>query len=240
MLITGLLDELIEVREGKSQLNFRLHPLHHLALNTYTVLASAYKIRASDVFALHSEVGGLSWEALSMSRISAAYSLFLAASTYHLFCFESSLLAAVANFWTSAGESLLALAKSSAWDSHGKCGFPVLNLSPLAEHKCSKCSLLESCEAAATWKRLKDPTDFTLDIWDFDVRLTHNDVDFKNWANKSASGTEDLGYIDQWRMDIFQLGVHCLLYGGFLAGICYGPHSHWTNHIRSALNYEGG
>ncbi|KAG5246065.1 protein SET DOMAIN GROUP [Salix suchowensis] len=187
MLITGLLDELIEVREGKSQLNFRLHPLHHLALNTYTVLASAYKIRASDVFALHSEVGGLSWEALSMSRISAAYSLFLAASTYHLFCFESSLLAA----------------------------------------------------AAATWKRLKSHR-FHLDIWDFDVRLTHNDVDFKNWANKSASGTEDLGYIDQWRMDIFQLGVHCLLYGGFLAGICYGPHSHWTNHIRSALNYEGG
>ncbi|KAJ6774062.1 PROTEIN SET DOMAIN GROUP 41 [Salix purpurea] len=278
MLITGLLDELIEVREGKSQLNFRLHPLHHLALNTYTVLASAYKIRASDLFALHSEVGGLSWEALSMSRISAAYSLFLAASTYHLFCFESSLLASVANFWTSAGESLLALAKSSAWDSLGKCGFPVLNLSPLAEHNCSKCSLLESFAVNSSFGQdqtrkadldsvtnrfldcfgsllqkvwgfliqgcrylevFKDPTDFTLDIWDFDVRLTHNDVDFKNWANKSASGTEDLGYIDQWRMDIFQLGVHCLLYGGFLAGICYGPHSHWTNHIRSALNYEG-
>ncbi|KAJ6412495.1 hypothetical protein OIU84_005529 [Salix udensis] len=233
MLITGLLDELLEVREGKSQLNFRLHPLHHLALNTYTVLASAYKIRASDVFALHSEVGGLSWEALSMSRISAAYSLFLAASTYHLFCFESSLLASVANFWTSAGESLLALAKSSAWDSLGKCGFPVLNLSSLAEHKCSKCSLLESFEVNLSFGQ--DQTRKA----DLDSVTNSNDVDFKNWANKSASGTEDLGYIDQWRMDIFQLGVHCLLYGGFLAGICYGPHSHWTNHIRSALNYEG-
>ncbi|KAF9682759.1 hypothetical protein SADUNF_Sadunf05G0141900 [Salix dunnii] len=253
MLITGLLDELLEVREGKSQLNFRLHPLHHLALNSYTVLASAYKIRASNLLALHSEVGGLSWEALNMYRISAAYSLFLAASTYRLFCFESSLLASVANFWASAGESLLALAKSSAWDSLGNCGFPVLNLSPLAEHKCSKCSLLESFEVNLSFGQdqirkadfdsvsnrfldcfgsllqkvwgfliqgcrylevFKDPTDFTLDIWDFDVRFTHNDVDFNCWANKSASEIEDLGYVDQWRMNIFKLGVHCLLYGG--------------------------
>lgn len=283
MLITGLLDEQLEVREGKSQLNFRLHALHHLALNTYTVLASAYKIRASDLFSLHSEVGGLPWEALSMSRISAAYSLLLATATYHLFCFESSLLVSVANFWTSAGESLLALAKSSAWDSLGKCGFPVLNLSPLAKHKCSKCSLLESFEVNLSFgqdhirkagfdsvssrfldcigsllqevwgfliqgdrylKMFKDPTDFSwlgksLDIWDFDAELTHNDVDFNCWTNKSVSGIEALGYTDQWRINTFQLGVHCLLYGGFLAGICYGPHSHWSSHIRSALNYEG-
>uniref|UniRef100_A0A6M2F2J3 SET domain-containing protein n=1 Tax=Populus davidiana TaxID=266767 RepID=A0A6M2F2J3_9ROSI len=283
MLVTGLLDEQLEVREGKSQLNFRLHPLHYLALNTYTILASAYKIRASDLFSLHSEVGGLSWEALSMSRISAAYSLLLATATYHLFCFESSLLASVANFWTSAGESLLALAKSSAWDSLGKCGFPVLNLSPLAKHKCSKCSLLESFEVNLSFgqdqirkagfdsvssrfldcigsllqevwgfliqgdrylKMFKDPTDFrwlgkSLDIWDFDAELSHNDVDFNCWTNKSVSGIEALGYTDQWRINTFQLGVHCLLYGGFLAGMCYGPHSHWSSHIRSALNYEG-
>nr|TKS03648.1 protein SET DOMAIN GROUP 41 isoform X1 [Populus alba] len=283
MLITGLLDEQLEVREGKSQLNFRLHPLHHLALNTYTILASAYKIRASDLFCLHSEVGGLSLEALSMSRISAAYSLLLATSTYHLFCFESSLLVSVANFWTSAGESLLALAKSSAWDSLGKCGFPVLNRSPLAMHKCSKCSLLESFEVNLSFgqdqirkagfdsvsssfldcigsllqevwgfliqgdrylKMFKDPTGFSwlgksLDIWDFDAELSHNDVDFNCWTNKSVSGIEALGYTDQWRINTFQLGVHCLLYGGFLAGICYGPHSHWMSHIRGALNYEG-
>ncbi|KAL9357668.1 hypothetical protein Peur_050921 [Populus x canadensis] len=283
MLITGLLDEQLEVREGKSQLNFRLHPLHHLALNTYTILASAYKIRASDLFSLHSEVGGLPWEALSMSRISAAYSLLLATATYHLFCFESSLLVSVANFWTSAGESLLALGKSSAWDSLGKCGFPVLNLSPLAKHKCSKCSLLESFEVNLSFgqdqirkagfdsvssrfldcigsllqevwgfliqgdrylKMFKDPTDFSwlgksLDIWDFDAELTRNDVDFNCWTNKSVSGIEALGYTDQWRINTFQLGVHCLLYGGFLAGICYGPHSHWSSNIRSALNYEG-
>ncbi|XP_011044236.1 PREDICTED: protein SET DOMAIN GROUP 41 isoform X2 [Populus euphratica] len=280
MLINGLLDEQLEVREGKSQLNFRLHPLHHLALNTYTILASAYKIRASDLFSLHSEVGGLSWEALSMSRNSAAYSLLLATATRHLFCFESSLLVSVANFWTSAGESLLSLAKSSAWDSLGKCGFPVLNLSPLAKHKCSKCSLLESFEVNLSFgqdqirkagfdsvssrfldcigsllrevwgfliqgnrylKMFKDPTDFSwlgksVDIWDFD---THNDVDFNCWTNQSVSGIEALGNSEQWRTNSFQLGVHCLLYGGFLAGICYGPHSHWSSHIRSALSYEG-
>jgi SET and MYND domain-containing protein len=92
-------------------------------------------------------------------------------------------------------------------------------------------------------KMFKDPTGFSwlgksLDIWDFDAELTHNDVDFNCWANKSVSGIEALGY-NHWRINTFQLGVHCLLYGGFLAGICYGPHSHWSSHIRSALNYEG-
>ncbi|KAJ6954049.1 hypothetical protein NC652_005701 [Populus alba x Populus x berolinensis] len=72
LLITGLLDEHSEVREGKSPLNFRLHSVHHLALSTYTTLASAYTVMA-------------------------AYSLLLVAATYHLFCFESFLIASVAN-----------------------------------------------------------------------------------------------------------------------------------------------
>ncbi|KAL3572689.1 hypothetical protein D5086_026593 [Populus alba] len=55
LLITGLLDEHSEVREGKSPLNFRLHSVHHLALSTYTTLASAYTVCASDLFALHSQ-----------------------------------------------------------------------------------------------------------------------------------------------------------------------------------------
>ncbi|CAK7346765.1 unnamed protein product [Dovyalis caffra] len=277
MLNTGLRDDELEAREGKSQLNFRLHSLHHLALNTYTTLASAYKIRANDLYALHSEVGGHSLEVLSMSRISAAYSLLLAAATYHLFCFESSLIASVANFWANAGESLLALARSSAWDSLGECGLPVLNLSSLAKHNCSKCScnlylgqdetqkadfdsissrfldcissllqkvwgfLIQGC---CYLKMFKVPTDFSwlgksLDMWDFDAHLTHNDLDFNCWTNESISGVEALGYTDQCRINIFQLGAHCLLYGGFLAGICHGPHSHWISHIRCTLDYEG-
>jgi SET and MYND domain-containing protein len=66
--MTGLLDEHSEAREGKSPLKFRLHYVHHLALNTYTTLASAYTVRASDLFALHSEVSGHPLEVLSMSR----------------------------------------------------------------------------------------------------------------------------------------------------------------------------
>ncbi|KAG6784030.1 hypothetical protein POTOM_009713 [Populus tomentosa] len=68
LLSTGLLDEHSEAREGKSPLNFRLHSVHRLALSTDTTLTSAYAVRASDLFALHSEVSGHPLEVLSMSR----------------------------------------------------------------------------------------------------------------------------------------------------------------------------
>ncbi|KAK4859291.1 hypothetical protein QYF36_002859 [Acer negundo] len=140
LLNQGLLCELSETGEGKVVLNLRLHPLHHLALNAYTTLASAYKIRSSDLLALDSDL-----EAFNMSRTSAGYSLLLAGATDHLFQSESSLIASAANFWVSAGESLLTLARSSGWNFFVKPGKLVSN-SSLETHKCSKCSLMDRLE----------------------------------------------------------------------------------------------
>ncbi|KAF2291136.1 hypothetical protein GH714_020314 [Hevea brasiliensis] len=123
MLILGILDEPSEKKEGKVQLDIKLHPLHHIALNAYITLASAYKMTG------------------------AAYSLLLAAATHHLFSFETSLIVSVANFWTSAGESLLTYARSSAWDLFVKQELTGSKLLSLRNHKCSKCSLLDRFEA---------------------------------------------------------------------------------------------
>lgn len=38
---------------------------------------------------------------------------------------------------------------------------------------------------------------------------------------------------------IFQLGVHCIVYGGILASICYGNNSYLTCHAQNILDHEG-
>ena len=88
-----------------------LHPLHYLSLNAYPTLASTYKVRASDFWYAPSEVDLNQFEAFDMSRASAAYSLLLAGATHHLFNSESSQIAFVANFWSSAGESVISCQK---------------------------------------------------------------------------------------------------------------------------------
>ncbi|GLU16511.1 hypothetical protein SLE2022_329420 [Rubroshorea leprosula] len=138
------------------ELNFKLHPLHHLALNSYTTLASAYKVRSSDLLALILETDKHHMEAFDMSRASAAYSLLLAGATHHLFCSESSLIASAANYWASAGDSLITLAKSSSGNLFVKSRLPI---SALSKHKCFKCSLIDIFDANLVLRQGKS-TDF--------------------------------------------------------------------------------
>ncbi|KAJ0087170.1 hypothetical protein Patl1_08047 [Pistacia atlantica] len=145
LLTQGLQVEKLESKAGKLQLNFRLHPLNRLSLNAYTTLASAYKVWSIDLLTLCSDTDGHQWEAFNMSRSSVAYSLLLAGATDHLFRSESSLIASAANFWANAGESLLTLARSSAWNLIVKSGLSASKFS-LQKSKCSNCSLIDRLE----------------------------------------------------------------------------------------------
>jgi hypothetical protein len=273
ILSRGLLyKQKLEGREVKSQPTFKLHPLHYLSLNAYTTLASAYKVRASDLLALYSKMDGHLLEALDLKRTSAAYSLLLAGATHHLFQSESSLIASTANFWTSAGESLLTLPRSSVWSEFGKKGLRVANLSSLSKYICSKCSLMENFKAILYHRQPQNAdfegissefldcvTNITQKVWSFLIhgcqflRVFKDPIDFgwlgtmkysgtsvephlSSTAVDSYHGTEGSVSICEAHMYIFQLGVHCLLYGGYLASICYGRHSHLTDHIRSILD----
>ncbi|KAK3021229.1 hypothetical protein RJ639_045130 [Escallonia herrerae] len=273
VLTHGLLDELSEPKEEKSHQKSRLHPLHHLSLNAYTTLASAYKTRANDLLALDSDKPERQLFSLDMSRNSAAYSLLLAGATHHLFLSEPSLISSVANFWASAGESLLNLGKSSVWNLFVKAQFPVPEFSSFRIENCCNYVLMDKCEAlfdssqphcaeldAMSRDLLCCITKIVPKIWTF---LTHkhcylelvkdpidsgwlgtvkssNEVDF--YANASSSGLhkskfryELEGNVSQERMIIFQLAVHCLLYGGVLANVCYGQDSYLIRSIRSHL-----
>lgn len=278
ILMLGL-DEQLEIGEGKQHSKFILHPLHHLSLIAYTTLASAYKVRGSDLLCVGSEINLDQFEAFDMSRISAAYSLLLAGATHHLFKFESSLIASIANFWTGAGESLLSLTRNSGWNKFVELGLVVSKLPSIRMLKCSKCSLMVRFRACISngqiksadfetvsneflhcvshitqkvWSVLvygcnfmrscKDPINFSW-LWSTKNSIT---VDIGPHGNKTNTGNtresennihicEGKAYNDHVVNDVFLLSVHCLTYGGLLASICYGPHSHLSCHVQNIL-----
>ncbi|GFP80168.1 protein set domain group 41 [Phtheirospermum japonicum] len=120
--------------EPKSPQKPKLHIFHHLSLNAYTTLASAYKVRANDLLALNYEVERQNLEAFNMHKTSVAYSLLLAGGAHHLFTFESALIATAASFWTNAGESILGFARSPLWDSFLSRSLTRMDLSSVLEN----------------------------------------------------------------------------------------------------------
>lgn len=266
VLAQGLPDEQLECKEGKSKTSYWLHPLHNLSLNAYTTLGSAYKTRASDLLALFSETDEHLFEAFNMSRISVAYSLMLAGAAQHLFHHETSLIASVANFWISAGESLLTFARSSAWSEFVEWGMPALNLSSIEEHRCSKCSLADKLKTIqlhrqAQYADFEDTTSeflvcvtyFTQQVWSYLVRNCRYlrsikdpidfgwladtkhynvlEIDFHSCGTGIGSNRGIGGNISEFelqeqssskRIHMYQLGFHCVLYGGYLASMCFG------------------
>lgn len=254
---------LMQGSEGKLHYKFMMHPLHHLSLNVYTTLASAYKVRANDLLSVDSETDLKQLKAFSMSRTSAAYSLLLAGAVHHLFNSESSLIASVANFWTSAGESLLSLTRNPGWSKLVKSGFDVSHLAFVTKFKCSKCSLMDIFRASISNGELKGTdfenvsneflhcvSDITTKVWGFLVqgcqflKLCKDPINF-SWPRPSTLKSdnsicicEQQAYTDETVEHIFQLSGHCLAYGGLLAYICYGPHSHLVSHVQNILDSE--
>ncbi|GAB4861108.1 hypothetical protein Ancab_036266 [Ancistrocladus abbreviatus] len=267
MLMLGLADEQLARNKGSSAVDFRLSPLHHLALNAYTTLCSAFKVRAAH------HVSSMQSEAFNMSKASTAYCMVLAGATHHLFLCEPSLIASAGIFWTSAGESLLCLARSSFWNAL------VPNLSYGSSHKCINCQLLDKFEAKFYCTQTQNAqfdeissqflncvSIITPMVWSFLVQGCNylkdivNPINF-NWlkamrasyvgdsctqsccnelfSSHTAQGNiiryNEQGPASNERMSLFQLGVHCLLYGGYLSGICYG-HSHATWYINKLLD----
>ncbi|KAJ0265175.1 SET domain-containing protein [Hirschfeldia incana] len=137
--------------------SLRLHPSHHVALHAYITLASAYRIRSIDS---ETDLG----RAFEMSRIGAAYSLFLAGVSHHLVFADLSFAISAANFWTRAGESLLELACKFLMESSGeyddvkcsKCLMLVENHRDIKENinQILKCAVTDSDSSQVTWSFL--------------------------------------------------------------------------------------
>lgn len=221
------------------RLIIRLHPQHHLSLNCYTTLASAYKVRAMDENHLV--------YALKMNRFSAAYSLLLAVLTHNLFLSESSLIKSVSYFWIGAGEAVLNVARTLASNSG----------SDFRRCKCSSCGLIDMLEANfdhghcpnkvldISMEFLNCISDITRKVWRFLVHgngyleVVKDRVELR-WLETvkfvGNNGRDPEGIME--RGELFGLSGHCLLYGGILANISGGHDSHLSCYVRR-LVYDG-
>ncbi|KAF5444560.1 hypothetical protein F2P56_033684 [Juglans regia] len=87
-------------------------------------------------------------------------------------------------------------------------------------------------------RAVKDPIEFS---W-LGTRKDSSTRDIQPHLGSSAvvsyHGDEGSFSVCEAHTCIFQVGVHCLLYGGYLACICYGQHSNLITHIRNILDPE--
>lgn len=261
LLTERVLDEDFAVKAGYKQ-KFLLQPLHHLSLNAYITLASAYRIHSSQLVASQIQAVALVSKTLEFGRISGAYSLLLAGAVHHLFRSESSLMASAATFWVTAGESLLSLSRNSAWSIFSEKSQTARSL--VTEPHACRCSLMKKVMVRPFWnpavyadfenisgdfmgciavltkmiwgflargshylQAVKDPVDFgwlgTVEIvneYNFGAHLDDTGLDF--YCERDQTYKLHASYDQERRPLLFQLGVHCLMYGGLLWSICYG------------------
>ncbi|ESQ33276.1 hypothetical protein EUTSA_v10003905mg [Eutrema salsugineum] len=195
--------------------HLRLHPSHHVALHAYITLATAYRIRSVD-----SEADMR--KAFDMSRISAAYSLLLSGVSHHLFSAEPSFAISAANFWKSAGESLLDLARKFSMESYREY-----------DVKCTKCLMLETgnshSEIIENCRQiLRCLSDISQHAWSFlnrDCPYLQNFKSPVDFSFKMTNGEREESSEDQ-RISVLLLSFHCLLYADLLTGLCYDRKSH--------------
>ncbi|XP_015073771.1 protein SET DOMAIN GROUP 41 [Solanum pennellii] len=58
-------------------------------------------------------------------------------------------------------------------------------------------------------------------------------------ADKTDSGLEAEDNHNEIRVNLFLLGIHCLIYGAFLSTVCFGPNSPLMSKVGSLLSVEG-
>ncbi|XP_072969435.1 protein SET DOMAIN GROUP 41 [Typha angustifolia] len=244
---------------------FILHPLHYLSLKAYMTLASAYRLRAQGLCStdLHIENN---YKTFKMSRAAAAYSLLLAGATHRLLLSESSFIAVTSHFLVSAGETTLNLVRSSTWQSSGQRyeSNSSFNLVSCYEFNLRKGSLpwfefkLMSMQFAGCistmllycWpfliegflylEKIKNPFDLSwLDMAMLQAQcsLGEGTTTFSTCKCFACDYQSDVFLEDKVKC-LYQLAIHLLSYGGYLASICYGPQCYLVDHARDLLKVE--
>ncbi|XP_057772791.1 protein SET DOMAIN GROUP 41-like [Salvia miltiorrhiza] len=210
----------------------KLHPFNHLSINACLSLASAYRVRASDLLALNLELeGNHKLEALNMHKTSCAYYLLVAGIVNHFYAYEPSSVVGAANLWIEAGASLLNLAGNFLWDDDLQVEslFLVLECDGCRDvHKFERCQKrqLDKCSAkiaSNVWCFLATESNF--------LKFIENPIDFRWLKSRAASEVSDADsglqvekciHHHEIKMDLLLLSTHCSRYAAILSSICHG------------------
>lgn len=250
-LTEGLLNQHLEQPKGAPDIYVKLSPLHYLSLNAYTTLISTYKIRAclsiGDVH-LQSRTSA----AYSLLLAGATHHLFLSepsliasAATFWIDAGQSLLSFGRSPSWNSfangQSQSLSAVSDVNCprcslmnkFESHFFSTQTQNKVFHYISSEFRKCLsiiipkvwsfLIEDCKY---FKDVKDPFDFS---WIQAMRTSentksqHDELHLCHEAeNGELSDSVSVTKSIDVRTAIYQLGVHCSLYGSYLSSICYG------------------
>lgn len=96
------------------------------------------------------------------------------------------------------------------------------------------CHFLRSCKHPINFSCLTSTIKSASTV-DLETCVNKTDMCYTLKSECSICMCDEQTYTDDSVACIFQLGVHCLVYGGLLASICYGPHSHLVCHVQNVL-----
>lgn len=255
MLAENLMSDLQQ--EELSRRKYILHPLHHICLNTFMTLASAYRFRALklNTDSLH---GGNSGAVFRMTKAAAAYSFVLAGATHHLFLSECSFMTPLSHFLLSSGQFMLDFVEcikgetrknaSEAKFNFASCSINFASCS--ANHDSMQFHQFRStCEefgkhmlslSLQCWpylaqslpclEKIKNPVDFS---WLGTAIFQSLHLSEEDSANISCTDGP-AAFIEEQEC-ILSLAVCCITYCKYLASICYSPQHYLADHAKDLL-----
>ncbi|XP_062023315.1 protein SET DOMAIN GROUP 41-like [Rosa rugosa] len=254
VLTQGLSDNQQEGNEEKSELTYWLNPLHHLSLNAYPTLASVTSAAYSLLLA-----------GATHHLFNSESSLVVNVAHFWTIAGDSLLNLAKSSLWSEINRWDLPVSDHLELYRIAKYKCPKCSLMDKFETYSFHDPVKHADFEHASREFLDCVTNLTQKVWYFLVQgcrylgLCKNPIDFcwldtskyssecevltqstgTNCGNKrSFSGSEAEEDTNQLRMYILYLGVHCLLYGEFLASICYGRYSHLTCYVHNILDRE--
>lgn len=252
MLSENLMNDLQQ--EELSPRKYILHPLHHISVSSFMILASAYRCSAfkSSTDNLHGENCDFIFR---MTKAAAAYSIVLAGATHHLFLSECSFVTLLSHFLLSTGQSILDFAECIKGETRKNMPEAIFSFASCSTNSAKHDSVRYNQFRSTCEKFGKPLLSLSLQCWPFlaqglpCLEKIKNPIDFSwlgpaifqafqlseedsfNLSGKHAPAT----LIEQQKECILSLAVCCITYSKYLASICYGPEHYLANRAKDLL-----
>uniref|UniRef100_A0A0E0P959 SET domain-containing protein n=1 Tax=Oryza rufipogon TaxID=4529 RepID=A0A0E0P959_ORYRU len=223
-------------QEELSPRKYILHPLHHISVSSFMILASAYRCSAfkSSTDNLHGENCDFIFR---MTKAAAAYSIVLAGATHHLFLSECSFVTLLSHFLLSTGQSILDFAECIKGETRKNMPEAIFSFASCSTNSAKHDSVRYNQFRSTCEKFGKPLLSLSLQCWPFlaqglpCLEKIKNPIDFSwlgpaifqafqlseedsfNLSGKHAPAT----LIEQQKECILSLAVCCITYSKYLA-----------------------
>uniref|UniRef100_A0A0D9W4Y1 Sphingomyelin synthase-like domain-containing protein n=1 Tax=Leersia perrieri TaxID=77586 RepID=A0A0D9W4Y1_9ORYZ len=241
-------------QEELSPRKYALHPLHHISISSFMILASTYRCSA-----LKSSTDNLNGEncdaVFRMTKAAAAYSLVLAGATHHLFLSECSIMTVLSHFLLSTGQTMLDFAQCIKGGTRKNVSEAIFSFCSCSSNSAKRDSVHYSQFRSTCEKFAKHILSLSFQCWPFlaqglpCLERIKNPIDF-SWLGPaifqsfqfSEEDSPDLSckhgpatFVKEQKEYILRLAVCCITYSKYLVGICYGSKHYLADRAKDML-----